>query len=346
MSAIKSQVHKDSLRIPLGILTEACQEAGYTYEVVDEFSEALVKVSDGTRHFFAGMSHLGMYPLNSHYGVALVNDKAWSYQVLRKAGYQVPTGDYFFVTDEWREYRPSGKEITDAMAYATQLGYPVFVKPNDGSSGYLAELITDAAGLREHLAKIATHSQISLIQKPITWLEYRLFVVDGVVQFVYRRERPTVIGDGQQTVQELIEKHNAVILVEKHRINPHTDFVAKKLLEQGLTLVSILPLGQKLEVAAHANLAGGGKLCEYQEVVPNWVHDWASGVVAALGLRVAGIDVFMPTSLAEAGTENTKNWLIIEVNGNPNLAGIYTNGHAELAQKIWIQILHKFFKKT
>lgn len=339
-------MHKDSLRIPLVILAEACQVAGYAYEVTDQFSEALVKVSDGSAHFFAGMSHLGMYPINSHYGVALATDKAWSYQVLRKAGYRVPAGDYFFVTEEWREYRPSGKEITDAMTYASQLGYPVFVKPNDGSSGYLAELISDAAGLREHLAKIASVSQIALVQKPVTWPEYRLFVVDGVVQFVYRRGRPTVIGDGQTTVQALIAEHNAAILVEKHRVDPHTDFVANKLLDQGLTLMSVLPLGKKLEVAAHANLAGGGELSEYQETVPSWVHTWANGVVAALGLRVAGIDVFMPSPLAEADAEAAKNWLIIEVNGNPNLAGIYTNDHAETAQKIWIQILHEFFKKT
>lgn len=334
-----------NIRLPLTILAEVCQASGYRYELVDQFTEALVKISDGQRHFFAGMSKLGMYPLNSHHSVALANDKAWTYQVLHQAGFQIPPGDYFFLTPDWKEYRPEGKELVDALAYANKIGFPVFVKPNDGSSGFLAEIISDQPALEKHLTDIARISQIALVQKPIQQAEYRLFVVDDEVQFAYRRQRPFITGDGQHTIGELVTAHNTQIPLAKHRIDPATDFLREKLRAQKLSMTSVVPEGEKIEIAAHANLAGGGQLTEYQEILPVWVHEWASKVIKTVGLRVAGIDVFMPKSLVDSSVEETQNWTIIEVNSNPNLAGIYTNGHAKTAQKTWIKILHKYFKK-
>ncbi len=331
------------IRLPITILSEVCRKNDLDFSVIDSFSKSIVKVSRGDQHFLAGLGKVGMYPLNAHYSASVAGDKAWTYQLLTRAGFIVPSGDYFFVTNDWAEFRSEGKDIESAVVFAAKLGYPVFVKPNDASSGVLAELITDERGLRDHLQRIALKSPIALVQQYLDFPEYRLFVVDGEVQYLYRREKPKVIGDGKLSIIELIEKMNRDIPIASHRIDAQTDYLKTQLQQQNVQLQNILPLGESLFVAAHANLASGGELLEYTESVPSQVHEFAATISNELGLRVAGIDVFIPGSLT---TEiSTKNWTIIEVNSNPNLAGIYTHNHQEKALEIWKKIIFKFFNK-
>src|SRR5688500_14762056 len=115
---------------PLEILRKACERFGYTFRIVDTWSERLVEVSDGRRCFLAGTDRISVYPLNSAVAVAVAQDKAHTYNRLEQCGYRIPQTGHFFVRDEYREARPAGREIEDGLSFARQVGYPVFVKPN------------------------------------------------------------------------------------------------------------------------------------------------------------------------------------------------------------------------
>lgn len=332
------------VRLPLTILTKAAQQLGLVVENSDEVSQAVLRVSDGTRHFFAGLGKIGMYPLNLHFAAALANDKAWTYQVLTQAGFKTPRGEHFFLSDTWKAYQPIGRDVNAACVYAATLGYPVFVKPNDGSSGVLAELIPDESVLQAHLQQVVGVSQVALVQEYINQPEHRLFVIDGRVEFMYQRTKPIVVGDGVKTIAELLADLNSQILITSHQIKLDSPFIKSELQRLNLHLDSVLSVGQHLVVAAHANLATGGAMTELTETIPTWLHDWAAGVTQSLGLRVAGIDVFSALPLTDPNA--VQHLIIIEVNSNPNLAGIYTNGARDMAINIWKKILLKYFDKN
>lgn len=332
------------VRLPLRILTEAAESLGYVSENIDDFSGVVLRISNGDQYFFAGLGKVGMYPINPHYAAEIANDKAWAYRVLAKAGFAIPKGEHFFLTNAWQEYRPQGKDKTAAKEFAEQLGYPVFVKPNDGSSGVLAELIMNAASLEQHLANIAEISPVAMVQHYIDQPEYRIFIIDSHIEFIYQRTRPSIQGDGIHTIEELINSFNTQIVVATHRIDLESPFLRYELARRDLDLKSVLAVGESLVVTAHANLASGGKMCGLTDDVPSELHDWASKVIKTLGLRVAGIDVFSPVQLTDVAA--LEKLTIIEVNSNPNLAGIYENAGPKMAVEIWKKILLKFFRKS
>lgn len=328
--------------LPLQILTEIAHSLGYAVTCSDDVSKTVLRVASGGKHFFAGIGKIGMYPLNSHFSAVMAHDKAWSYQALTQAGFRVPKGKHFFITDDWQEYRPKALNQESAVAYANELGYPVFAKPNDGSSGLLAELIHDPNALKAHLMQIKKVSGVALVQEYINLPEYRIFVVDDHVEFVYQRTKPFLVGDGTHTIFELLTIMNKHIPIERHRIALNSEFLRHELQRCGYQTDTVLKSGIRFYVTAHANLASGGEMIGVTTQVPDWLHIWAARVIKTLGLRVAGIDVFSAEPLLESRADD--NIIIIELNSNPNLAGIYEHGHVNLAQIIWKKILLKFFE--
>jgi glutathione synthase/RimK-type ligase-like ATP-grasp enzyme len=94
-----------------------------------------------------------------------------------------------------------------------------------------------------------------------------------------------------------------------------------------------------LEVSPVANLAAGGRIDKYYESVPEAVRQWVAGIADAIGLRLLGVDAFMPDGLDHPDTA-----LALDVNGSPTLTSIYRGGHRELALEIWRDIIERALK--
>ena len=322
----------------LAILQKACQKYGYTFRMIDDFSGRLAEVSNEQKNFVVGVGSVPSYPLNYSFAQALAKDKAWMSQKLAKLGYQVPQGDYFFLSEEYQELRSPGKEKDDAFEYADQLGYPVFVKPNKLSLGRGAEVIYTLEQLMEHLDKLAQFDYIALIQKVIDLPEYRLFVVNGEVQFLYQKSLPQVVGDGKQSIRELIKKLNGGIKYDRNHVALDSFFIEDQLRDQDLNLETVLNEGQKLSVSSHANLSAGGKISHYHPQASGVVNAWAKKLTDQINLSVCGIDVFVDGTI-----EDPKNFTILEVNSNPSLKGIYELGEVEKAMGVWGRVLEAYF---
>jgi glutathione synthase/RimK-type ligase-like ATP-grasp enzyme len=312
------------------ILKEACEKQGLAWQLVDKFSNNLAKVSDGTKNFFASNSRPGVYPLNPQFASQIVKDKAWTYKLLSQAGYQIPRGNYFFLRPEYKELRGSGQEFSDALKYAKDK-YPVFVKPNDATVGRLAEIIYNEEQLILHLKEIAKISWIGIIQEVIIQPEYRIFAVDGDIQFTYKKEAPNIVGDGKSTIKELI------LAKEQNLDSP---LLEKQLSDNRLSSDSVLEPGRKLIVSSKANISAGAQILEYKETASLATQEWVRKIMKYFSLRVCGIDVFTSSSI-----DNPQDFTLIEINSNPSLSGIYKLGQQEKALSIWQKILDKYFKE-
>lgn len=318
----------------LQILKRAAKKHGYQFGLIDSpYSEAIY-VTDGEKHFISrSKTKYGMYPVNPKFAEHLVDDKAVTKRVLKKFNFRVIKGKLFYIkTPSTASILPKDR-VSAAYAYAKKITYPVFVKPNNGSRGANARIIFTEQALKSHIKKMRDDGVASfLIEKVTERPEYRIFVVDGKVQFMYRKKRVSVTGTGVHTIAELIAEM---------KVQPDAEYLGRVLKKANKTKDCVLDAEKELILQETANISLGAEITEYREKVPKTIDVWANRLYKTTGLEVFGVDVFTK------GTWDEPNkYLIIEINSNPALSGIYAKGHRDRAYHIWGLIMKKFFKKS
>ncbi len=315
-------------------LAETCATQGWQLDILDDYSGHLARVSDGRASFLVGAGAVSSYPINNSVSAGVAKDKAHSYALLAKAGYLVPEGEHFFLIAAYRDQRGPGRELVDALAYAKKLGFPVFVKPNDGARGDFAELIADEHALLFHLMAMAPRYHCALIQRVLNGPEYRVFVVDDTVMFHYRKTGTTLMGDGKASVASLLQRANAELASRRISPVPADSPVLKVAMAAlGLGWDDVPAAGQRLQLTQRANLSGGGELADFSTRASPALTAWAVRMAQTVDLRVCGIDVIAPD-----GLENLDRAVVMEINANPSLAGAHGAGHAAVVQEIWRRV--------
>lgn len=212
----------------------------------------------------------------------------------------------------------------NAVAVAEQLGYPVVIKPADRDQG-----VGVFAGLRdERSLRIAYRaakevSNTLLVEKHYHGEDYRFTVMDDRVIKIMHRKPAHIIGNGKQTVAQLV---NHLQASEDHRralrrtgkARLELDAEALELLEeQGLMPGSIPAMDQIAPLRRKSNISSGGShvLLAVEEAHPDNCT-LALRAAHILGLDLAGVDLIMPDA--------RKSWLetgavICEVNGQPQI---------------------------
>ncbi len=240
---------------------------------------------------------------------SIAQDKELTKKLLAAAGVPVPEGRVVRSTDE-------------AWAAMCELASPVVVKPRDGNQG---KGVTVNIVSRDHLEIAFTAaSQFSsniMVERFIPGHDHRLLVVGDRLIAAARRDPPHVIGDGVQTIRQLVEEINR----DPRRGEGHATSLTKIRLDeiayarmrvQGYEADSVPPKGARVVLRNNANLSTGGSATD----VTDDVHpDLAARAVEAaqmVGLEIAGVDVVCQTvqqSLEEQGGA------IVEVNAAPGL---------------------------
>jgi biotin carboxylase len=152
--------------------------------------------------------------LNPSGATDVAKDKAHTKFFLRSSKIACPRGSTF-VLPWWAERIGPRLELheadpmrlpSDAPAYvANCLGFPVFVKPVDGSQGHgvhrcsgRAELISALESLNSERARVA------IVEEDVALPDFRIVVLDGQVISAYLRDPLAVVGDGHSTIEALV----------------------------------------------------------------------------------------------------------------------------------------------
>jgi glutathione synthase/RimK-type ligase-like ATP-grasp enzyme len=316
---------------PVRYVHAVCRARGWRFELVDRHSGYLAVVSDGRRSFVTGGGRVCAWPLNSATALTVATDKSHAALLLARAGLRVPVGEHFFVRREGRAIRGPGRELGDALAYAARLGWPVFVKPNDGARGALVERVADEPALRRHLRRLARVTHVALVQAPVPGDEYRVFVLDGAARFAWRRTTPHLVGDGRRTLRALLRAHDARL--RDHSLTPDgpgSTVLAEACARVGIGPRDVVPAGLRLPLSARRNLSTGGAVADFTAEVPAPAAELAARAAAAVGLRVCGVDLITTGRLAAPGEA-----VILEVNGNPGVRSLETIGRGDVIHAIW-----------
>lgn len=243
-------------------------------------------------------------------GVELACDKESTKRILDNAGVPVPRGSVVYSLDE----------LEDALDYLG--GYPIVIKPLDGNHGRGITLdIKSWEDAEVAYDKAREVSRGVIVEHYYRGRDHRILVVDHKVVAVAERVPAHVVGNGKDTIEELVEKVNGDPargeghdnVLTQIKLDSMTDRV---MAAQGQTLESVLEDGQICYLRETANLSTGGiAIDRTEEIHPEtkWIAERASRII---GLDVAGIDVVTSDISRPMGETNS---VIVEVNAAPGL---------------------------
>ncbi len=239
---------------------------------------------------------------------SIAQDKDLTKKLLLAAGVPVPYG------------RPVS-DVDEAWAVACEIGLPVVVKPQDGNQG---KGVTVNIVNREHL-EIAyrTAAEIGnvMVERFLPGSDYRLLVVGDRMVAAARRDPPQVLGDGEHTVRQLVDRVNA----DPKRSDGHStsltkirfdDIAVARLGEQGLTPESVPAKGRRVVLRNNANLSTGGTATDVTDSVHPELAARAVTAAQTIGLHICGVDVVCESVLRPLEEQGGG---VVEVNAAPGL---------------------------
>ncbi|NLA05990.1 MAG: hypothetical protein GX881_09805 [Firmicutes bacterium] len=246
-------------------------------------------------------------------GYRVLKNKNFARRFFEKAGVSVARGEAF-----------SRNKMKQAKKFALSLTSAV-VKPVDGNKA--KGVTVGVKSNREFKNAWASAVKVSkrgvLVEEHFTGGdEARFLVVGQRCAAVFKKIPPHVLGNGLDTVLELIERKNKLRSGNPHlcrrliELDEHRLIVLK---QQGYEPSSIPPKGAVVVIDWKANTSTGGDSIDLtDEVHPSFkqVAERAAGAVP--GLDVIGVDILSFGFTQEATKDN---YIVIEANTRPGLGG-------------------------
>ncbi len=239
--------------------------------------------------------------------VSIACDKEETKQLLSASEIPVPKGDVIR-TEEGL------KECID------RIGYPIVIKPIDGNHGKgNTTNIINWAQAQVAFAAAKEYSRSVIVEKFITGFDYRILVINYKFICAALRTPASVIGDGKNTIQDLIDEVNK----DPRRGYGHEkvltqitidQFTQKMLDEKGYTLQTVPLKDERVLLKPTANLSTGGTSTDVTDEVHPANIAMCERIAKIIGLDICGIDI-MATDLRTPVTEN--GGCILEVNAAP-----------------------------
>lgn len=174
----------------------------------------------------------------------------------------------------------------------------------------------------------ATFAQLTevplLIERQVPGGNYRLLYLDGVLVDAIRRGVPSVVGDGEATVEALFERLNADRIraggvIGQSLVKYDLDS-ERTLADQGLTRASVPRAGAIVRIKTTINSSAADTNSPARDELCDAIVKQAARAAELVGVRWAGVDVITPdpaVPLEESGGR------ILEVNTTPGLAMHY-----------------------
>lgn len=234
-------------------------------------------------------------------------DKALTKSLLASCGVPVPEG------------RPVDS-AADAWEAAEEIGLPVVVKPSDGNHarGVFTNLVAREEIESAYAAAVEEGSGV-LVERYVRGSEHRLLVIGGKLVAAARGETAKVIGDGQSTINQLIDaqinsdpRRGAAEEFPLDIIDLADNPVANlEVSRQGFTGESVPAAGREVLIVRSGN---------HTDDVTDLVHP-DTAATASLAVRIVGLDIAGVDLVCEDISQplDGQRGAIVEVNAGPGL---------------------------
>tara|TARA_B100001287_G_scaffold245476_1_gene222775 strand:- start:12361 stop:15009 length:2649 start_codon:yes stop_codon:yes gene_type:complete len=208
----------------------------------------------------------------------------------------------------------------DLQETVDDIGYPIVLKPLDGNHGKGASInVTNWEDAVKGLKHAKEYSRRVIVEKFITGFDFRVLVINNKVVAAAQRVPAHVVGNGKNTIQELIDITNEDPRRGYGHENVLTEITidksTKRLIENaGYTLETILREKETLYLKSTANLSTGGTSVDVTDLMHPENIFIAERISRVIGLDICGIDIMAP-NLTQSLKEN--GGVILEVNAAP-----------------------------
>ncbi len=243
----------------------------------------------------------------SNIAVELASDKEETNGILRDLGLPVPA-------------QMLARTAQDAVRAAERIGYPVVVKPLSGNHGRGVSInLRTAAEVETGFAKASEHGATIIVESYIEGFDHRLLVVNGQLVAAAKRVPGHVVGDGETTIERLVEIVNEDprrgVGHEKVLTRLEFDHQAQRLLAKlGYDKDTVPAKGEMVYLRSTANLSTGGTAIDVTDVIHADNREMAIRAIRAIDLDIGGVD-FLTRDITESYRQAGGG--ICEVNAGP-----------------------------
>src|SRR5690625_2940773 len=240
--------------------------------------------------------------------IKICRDKNKTKQILTKANVPVPEGRVF----------SNNEADNEICGYADDLGYPVVLKPLDGTGGMgVIANIKSSSEFNEALqfVKYELGQDKLIVEKYIDGEDYRIYIVDGTVIGGIQRLPANVIGNGESTINQLIAEK-----IEERDKNPSLkgrpikiDTELRNMIkEKEYTLNSVPYQGELVYLKTKNNVSAGGESIDITEELSEEIKEIAISAAKAIpGLVQGGVDMIV--------NKENNTGAILELNSMPHI---------------------------
>jgi glutamate--cysteine ligase len=240
----------------------------------------------------------------------IANNKAITKRILSEHGFTTPRGAQFFSYEESLEN------------YSQFKNKSIVIKPNGSMEGTGISFVSpnQPEEYKSGIKRALEEQSCVLVEEHCSGTEYRILIMGNEVIGIIHRKPANVIGNGTDTIDELIRKKNmtrraAIRELISIRITPvEIEILAGK----NYTLESIPDEGERVFLRHNSNISTGGDSIESNAIVHDYYKQIGIKAAKLLQLPICCLDMLIPSP------ENKGNYTIIELNAIPGLT-IHTN---------------------
>ncbi len=244
-----------------------------------------------------------------HIAVEIACDKEDTHHLLNDLGLPVPQQEMVYSERQ-------------AVRMAKRVGFPVVLKPLNANHGrgVSINLTTDKeVKAAFDFAREEGTSRAVLIESFITGFDHRMLVVNNQLVAVAKRVPGHVVGDGKNTIEQLVDIVNDDPRrgIGHEKVLTRLEFDSKAIAhldEAGYTRETVLKKKEILYLRSTANLSTGGTAIDLTDVVHPDNRAMAVRAISAVGLDIGGVD-FLTDDISQSYKDI--GGAIVEVNAAP-----------------------------
>ena len=299
----------------LKIIDEICKEKNIE-ETFHSFGWIRELKKDGKiRHIVRNT-----FDLNPAGAYDIVNDKYATYEILKNNNVEVLKHIMLFNPITREEFASNlEKQVEEALI---EFNGKVVIKANNSCQGKDVFLLTQKEEIIDKVKELFKEGSDGVSACPYKEIEaeYRVIYLDGNIEYVYKKEKPYIIGNGKNSVKELAQKNNITEL--DNRLN--LEYVPKQ--------------NEKVVISWKHNLCSGAlpkTLLEDDKYIEK-VKQIALKAGKATNVKFASIDI---------SQDIDEEIYVMEINGNvcmTKFAEEVPEGY-EVAKKIYAKAIDKMF---
>lgn len=266
-------------RILVKVLQELSVEIGFEVQFLSESWITVIKKGSSI-HYIYGYE----WGLNSSTAQLIAKDKEAAYEILSQNHINAIEHKLFFNYGLQAKYMGQKGCWNEIMKYAQEHKsddkYTIVCKPNKGTGGNDVNRISDQWELESTIQKMfSKYRDLCLCPFYKIENEYRGIFLDGETLLLYRKERPYVVGNGKDTLAELV-------------IHKYKKQGLSYLIDLNEELEQVVPQNEKKFISWKHNLGNGAKgIIVEDEKLRKELAEFMKRVADALGIRFASIDI-------------------------------------------------------